>query len=125
MNARSVKILPTRGRYGAHDARWLDEKSELLMGLRDAVPSTQQLHEPVPGTKGIAGDILVPLISAGALTGVVEVLRTWLGRDDGRAIRVRFGDEGDVQEIELSGKALAGDTADLLETKLLSLIGKP
>jgi hypothetical protein len=60
-------------------------------------------REPVAGAKGFLDTIVLPLASAGVLTGTIEMLKAWLGRDRSRSVKVTWSDDGGVQQLELAG----------------------
>lgn len=118
-----LTIEPTGGRFDRADSRWLDEVASLHQELRSVEPTTRTSRHSVPGTKGVVTDIVVPLVSAGALTGIVEALRIWLSRDDGRTLRLQLDGEGRPVELELTGDALSPEVRDSIVASMLASIG--
>ena len=56
------------------------------------------------GTKGIElAAIILALGSAGVFTAAIEVVKSWLQRDDTRSMRVVWTDSGELKEVELKG----------------------
>jgi hypothetical protein len=107
-----LRLEPASGRFNPQDDRWLAQVTGLVTELRDRLrdaagdggvtaPAT-----PQPGTKGAAGAIVLSLASAGTLTAAVELLRSWLGRDRTRSVKVSWTAEGDLQSVELHGDGL-------------------
>jgi hypothetical protein len=98
-----VHLEPSSGRFDMTDDRWLDQVGGLIAELREQVGPVERRRQPVAGAKGALDAIVLPLASAGALTGMVEMLKAWLGRDRSRSVKVKWSAEGKVQELELSG----------------------
>jgi hypothetical protein len=90
-----------------------EELAALSGRLRDALRETDAESIDVPrggdvpaGAKGEAlqwGTLVVTVLSSGALTGVVETTREWIGRQKHGSVRVKLGDD----ELELSSAAPA------------------
>jgi hypothetical protein len=69
--------------------------------------------EPVPGTKGGTTSIVVSVVSAGAFTALVELLRSWLTRDRTRSVKVTFGEGGGgLAGFEMDGDGLDPELLD-------------
>lgn len=76
-----LRLEPLSGRFDVHDDRWLDQVSGLVDELRAEVGDVATRRTPEPGTKGGIDALLIPVVSAGGLTAVVELVRSWLTRD--------------------------------------------
>jgi hypothetical protein len=98
-----LRLEPLSGRFDVHDDRWLDQVSGLVDELRAEVGDVATRRTPGPGTKGGIDALLIPVVSAGGLTAVVELVRSWLTRDRTRSLKVSWSDRGAVDSIELSG----------------------
>ena len=97
-------------RFDAGDDRWLDQVSALVGDLRREVGDVSVAREPILGAKGAVGSIVLSLASAGSLTALVELLKSWLGRDRSRSLKATWSLDGKLQEVELSGNRV-DDTA--------------
>jgi hypothetical protein len=98
-----LRFEPVSGRFDDDDERWLDQVDGLVDELRELAGPVGTERVPVPGTKGGLASIIIPMVSAGGLTAVVELVRSWLGRDRSRSLKVSWSDRGTVESIELSG----------------------
>ena len=98
-----LRLEPLSGRFDMYDERWLDQVGGLVGELRGAVDGVALRRTPQPGTKGAIDSIVIPLVSAGGLTAVVELVRSWLARDRSRSLKVSWSDTGTVESVELSG----------------------
>jgi hypothetical protein len=105
-------LEPRSGRFDPADDRWLDQLGGLVAELRTEVGGVATQRTPEPGAKGGFDSIVVSLVSAGGLTAVVELVRSWLTRDRTRSLKVSWSDSGAVDSIELSGSAIDGAAFD-------------
>jgi hypothetical protein len=88
-----------------------EDVASLSTRLRDALRETDAQSVELPrrgdapaGAKGEAlqwGTLVVTVLSSGALTGVVEATREWIGRQKHGSVRIKVGDD----ELELSSAA--------------------
>jgi hypothetical protein len=95
-------LLPTSGRFDVHDNRWALQIVDLLTGLRRSGVNIRVEGDPAPGQKGSIETIVVALGSAGAFQAMIHILKLWLERDDSRALRVTWDDDGRKHSIVLS-----------------------
>jgi hypothetical protein len=76
---------------------------DLIFYLRD-VPGVRvsTASQPVPGSKGVATDLIIAAGTSGAISALVEVFHLWLRRDKRRALTItqRLGGDGLVTKIE-------------------------
>jgi len=85
-----LRITPQSDFYAAGDERLADEAFELQQAFQRELPETVEAR-PVPGEKGIVTEIVIPLVSSGALTAAVEVFKAWLAkRPTNRKIELEF-----------------------------------
>lgn len=98
-----LRLEPLSGRFDMDDGRWLDQVDGLVGELRDQAGNVATRRTPEAGTKGGVDAIVIPVISAGGLTAVIELARSWLTRDRTRSLKVSWSDRGTVESIELSG----------------------
>jgi hypothetical protein len=101
-----LRLEPTSDRYDAADDRWLDQVAAFVSELRSEVGDVDVQREPVAGAKGFLDTIVLPLASAGAVTGTIEMLKAWLGRDRSRSVKVTWAADGGVQQLELAGNSV-------------------
>lgn len=101
-----LALEPSSGRFEAHDDNWLMQVAALVSDLRSEVGEVTVDRRPKPGSKGTIDSIALSLASAETLTAVVELLRSWLGRDRSRSMKVSWGPGRAVQSVELSGSGL-------------------
>jgi hypothetical protein len=87
--------------YAREDPRAPDEAFELQQSLMRELPD-QVRASPAEGEKGVVTDVLIPLISSGALTAATDVFKTWLSkRPTNRKIDVEFEiDDGHARKRE-------------------------
>jgi hypothetical protein len=98
------RLEPLSGRFDMHDDRWLDQVGGLVGELQAEVDGVAMRRTSEPGAKGGIDAIVIPLVSAGGLTAVIELARSWLARDRTRSLKVSWSaDTGAVESIELSG----------------------
>jgi hypothetical protein len=121
-----LRIEPRSGRFAAHDDRWLDQVGGLVGELRTEVGGVSTQRTAVAGSKGAVDAIVLSLASAGGLTALADLVRSWLTRDATRSLRVSWSDSGAVESIELSGSGI-DDAAfdDLVRSVSQRLAGEP
>lgn len=120
-----VGLEPVSGRFDPQDERWAAQVAGLVAELRRELEGVGTPVEPVPGTKGAATSIVVSLASAGTLTALVELLRSWLTRDRTRSIRVSFGDGGELTGFEMDGDGLDQASLDALLRAVTQRVAGP
>jgi hypothetical protein len=113
-----LRLEPVSGRFDPLDDQWLIQVGEFVVELNHEVGGVERLSQPVPGTKGSAGHILLSLGSAGVLTASVEFFKAWLGRDQTRSLKVTWTADGGLQTVELSGTDLSKDVVDGVQQAL-------
>lgn len=113
-----LSIQPVSGRFDEQDDLWLDQVRAFVVELRDAADDLSMVGETRPGTKGVLGSIVVSLASAGSLAALVELAKSWLGRDRARSLKVSWSADGDIQSLELSGAGLDDAAFDELTQAL-------
>jgi hypothetical protein len=101
-----LRIEPRSGRFVPHDDRWLDQVGGLIGELRTEVGGVSTERTAVPGKKGAIDAIVLSLASAGGLTALTDLVRSWLTRDRTRSLKVSWSDSGAVESIEVSGSEI-------------------
>jgi hypothetical protein len=107
-----LRLEPRSGRFDPSDDRWLDQVGGLVAELRSEVGGVATHRTLEPGTKGGFDSIVVPLVSAGGLTAMIELVRSWLTRDRTRSLKVSWSERGAVDSIEFSGSEIDGTAFD-------------
>jgi hypothetical protein len=74
---------------------------------------------PAPGTRGNLDQLIISLGSAGAFTAFVELIKSWLGRDRGRKLIVKFFENGKPQAIELTGVAADEAVLERIRSRIM------
>jgi len=120
----SILLDPGSARFDPDDERWLQQVNAFVQELRDHTNSVSNRSTTVPNTKGTVESIIMSLGSAGALTASIEFFKAWLGRDKTRNIKVLFGDEGNLQSIELTSTSINDGTFDALTNELVERISR-
>ena len=121
-----LRLEPLSGRFEMDDERWLDQVDGLVGELRAGADKVTTRRTAAPGAKGAIDAIVIPVISAGGLTAVVELVRSWLNRDRTRSLKVSWSDSGSVESIELSGADVeAARFDDLLQAVTRTLPAEP
>jgi Effector Associated Constant Component 1 len=121
-----LRLEPLSGRFDMYDERWLDQVDGLVGELRAGADDVTTRHTAARGTKGAIDAIVVPVISAGGLTAVIELVRSWLNRDRTRSLKVSWSESGSVESIELSGADVeAARFDDLLQAVTRTLPAGP
>lgn len=103
--SENVELIldPGSDRFDATDDRWLDQVTLLVSDLRMQLDDVSIRSTSVPGSKGVLDEIVVPLLTSGAIPAAVGVIAAWLQRDTSRSVRVRLAADGSVEEFEMSG----------------------
>jgi hypothetical protein len=120
-----LRLEPASQRFDATDDRWLDQVASLIVDLRENVGEVDVRRDAVPGAKGALEAIVLPLASAGALTGAVEVLKAWLGRDRSRSVKVTWSGEGELQQLEMSGTKVDDEAFDEVVRSVVAQLAAP
>jgi hypothetical protein len=121
-----LRIEPRSGRFAPHDDRWLDQVGGLVGELRDEVGGLSTQRTAVSGTKGAIDAIVLSIASAGGLTALADLVRSWLTRDRTRSLKVSWSDSGAVESIELSGSDIDDAAFDaLVRSVSRRLAGEP
>ena len=102
MDPVDLELAPGSTRFDPADERWLRQVQDLAQELQKA-GLLQQRSTPEPGTKGALDQLILSLGSGGAFAASVEIVKSWLSRDRGRTLVVKYFENGQTQAIELSG----------------------
>ena len=85
-----LTMRPESDFYGPSDDRLEAEMFELQTAISQEFPDALKA-KPVPGAKGPALDLVMTLVSSGALTALSGVLKTWLSRrPQNRTVNLEF-----------------------------------
>jgi hypothetical protein len=85
-----LTMRPESDFYGPSDDRLEAEMFELQTAISQEFPDVLKA-KPVPGAKGPALDLVMTLMSSGALTALSGVLKTWLSRrPQNRTVNLEF-----------------------------------
>jgi hypothetical protein len=98
-----LAIEPSSDRYDADDDRWRDQVVGLYGDLRRDAGGLRSEGAPGEGEKGGIATTIVELATSGALTAAVEALRTWLGRDRSRKVRLTWSAGGQRESLTVQG----------------------
>ena len=98
-----MRLEPGTERFDPADERWLRQVRDLAQELHRTGVRLQP-SAPEPDTKGTVDQLVVSLGSAGAFTAMVEVVKSWLGRDRSRTLVMTFYKDGQPKAIKLSGR---------------------
>lgn len=120
-----LRLAPTSDRFDLTDDRWLDQVAALLADLREHVGDVDLRRAAVPGAKGALDTIVLPLASAGAFTAAVEVLKSWLGRDRSRSVKVTWSDDGELQQLELGGTKVDDEAFQAVIRSMVAKLATP
>ena len=123
MDQAKLRIEPSSARFDPQDDRWLTQVGQFVGDLNREVGGVSRSIEPVPGTMGGLGDVVISLTSAGVLTSAVEFFRAWVGRDASRSIKVSLAADGRVQAFEFDGKLSQERFDEIVGTLARSLPG--
>jgi hypothetical protein len=113
-----LELEPLSTRFGPHDDRWLDQIAGLTDELRSDVGGIATRRTSATGTKGAASTVVLSLASAGGLSAAAELIRSWVGRDRTRSVKVSWHESGEIQTIELSSSDGNLDAFDGILAKL-------
>lgn len=83
--------------------------------------------ETLIGEKGILVDIntlVVTLASAGVLTAIIQLLKDWVLRAEGRKIKIRTEIGGKIIEFEYSPTAISEEELMAFAEKLMQMLNK-
>ncbi len=92
----------------------------------DSVRWTQSGEAPV-GTKGVPIDIntiIVSLASAGALTAIIQLLKDWALRAEGRKVKIKTQIGDNSIEFEYSPTATSEEELTAFAEKLIQMLNK-
>jgi hypothetical protein len=122
---RKVEIVldPASDRFDPVDDRWMEHVEGLVGDLRDTVDGVERHRKPVAGTKGFVSDIVLPVMSTGAVSASIGVVASWVSRDRGRSVRLTLRVDGSVEEFEMSGSELDEERVDALVASVIAGIG--
>jgi membrane-associated two-gene conflict system component 1 (EACC1) len=117
-------IEPHNDEYGRDDDRWRTQVATLHREQQARV-ETVEGGRLVPGTKGTIDELIVALVSAGAVTSMVECFRAWLGRDKSRRIDVRWDEDGVERYVTFQGDAVDSETVREIARAAAARVGQP
>ena len=85
-----LELVPGEDEWGSRDDRWRADVYELQQELSLAVPDAVRPPEDREGSKGLEwAQVVVELVSAGALTATVAGMKAWLNHGR-RSITARW-----------------------------------
>jgi hypothetical protein len=119
------ELEPSSERFDPLDERWLAQMAQLTADLRREVGTVNRVSKPQPGVKGDLGSIVMALGSAGAFTAAVEVIKAFVARDQGRAVRLSWHQDGRLESLEVSGTGVDDDLMDRVVGALDRASGSP
>jgi Effector Associated Constant Component 1 len=103
-------IEPRSSRYEPTDYRWRRQTGSLYHDLRAEVGGVRVEAEPAPGEKGAVTQLVLELISSGALTAAITTLRAWLERDRTRTLDVEWDDGERRKHFSVSASTMDDET---------------
>lgn len=103
------EVEPGSERFDPLDERWLAQVSQLTAELRRAGGSVTRRPVSQPGQKGDIGPLIMALGSAGVFTAVVETIKAFVARDQGRTVRLSWHQDGRLESLEVGGRDIDGD----------------
>jgi hypothetical protein len=119
-------IEPGSTRFDSNDDTWIDQVVALVDEVRAAGQPASVRRASAPGGKGPVDSIVLSVVSAGGVTSLIELIRSWLTRDRTRSMKVSWSEAGTVESIELSGADLPDDVVDKLAQAVIQhLAGGP
>lgn len=126
MSGQAQLVLePMSGRFDNRDERWSNQVTALLADLRRAVGDVSSTAEPLIGTKGAVGSIVLSVLSASSVTAMIELFKAWLARDRTRSLKVSWSADRELQSVELAGSRLDDAAFDeLLQAVLRQVAGE-
>jgi hypothetical protein len=92
------------------DDRWLDQVGLLVADLSRDVGHVRAERTPEVGSKGLVVAIILALGSAGAFTAMVNILRTWLGRDRARSVTMTWEEGGRKRQVTVQADSIDNTT---------------
>lgn len=96
--------------HSAFQAAW----GELLADLRGThgLRAEERVVAPAadPKRKGWETELIVGLTGTGTVTGLVQALKLWLGRDRRRSVMVTVRSDGQESSYEIAGEMISTDT---------------
>ncbi|MDQ6949938.1 MAG: hypothetical protein M3256_27740 [Actinomycetota bacterium] len=99
-------LEPSTTRFDPWDDGWSEQVGLLLQDLQREVGGVTRRHERVEGAKGGAEVIIMALGSAGAFTAMLEMLRSWLGRDRTRKLNITYTLDDRTETVSIAGDAI-------------------
>jgi hypothetical protein len=97
-------------RLAPDDERISAAERELWRELMEETDAARIEREAVPGSKGFVDSMILSLISSGALTMALGVLRGWLSRDKSRVIQLTRVVDGREETFVLKGSGLSDES---------------
>ncbi|GLY93962.1 hypothetical protein [Actinoplanes sp. NBRC 103695] len=119
-----LSVEPRNDGYDPDDDRWRRQVSGLYSEL-DAVADVERTSRAVPGTRGAVEQVIVALSSAGVFSAAVECLRSWLGRDRGRRVDIRWNEDGVERFVTLTGEGVDVETFREISRAVSRRLGGP
>lgn len=119
-----LSVEPRNDGYDPDDDRWLRQVAGLHSEL-GAVTDLERTSRAVPGTRGAVEQVILALGSAGVFSAAVECLRSWLGRDRGRRIDIRWNDDGVERFVTLTGEGVDVETVREISRAVSRRLGGP
>jgi hypothetical protein len=98
------EIEVTSERFDPVDDRWLGQVALLTADLRREGGVVTRRSVPQPGRKGDVGSLILALGSAGVFTAVIEAIKAFVARDDGRMVKLSWHQDGRLQSLEVGGR---------------------
>lgn len=98
-----------------------------LVSLGATVRRAQGGEAPAD-TKGFSAEIntlIVTLASAGVLTAIIQLLKDWVLRAEGRKVRIKTEIDGNSIELEYPPTAISEEELMALTDKLMQMLNKP
>jgi hypothetical protein len=78
-----------------------------------------------PGQKGDIGPLILTLGSAGVFTAVVDVIKAFVARDQGRTVRLTWHQDGRLESLEVGGRDIDDDVMQRVVGLLERASGSP
>jgi hypothetical protein len=116
-----LTITPVSDFYDKDDPRYSSEAFELQQALVRELPDELEVRAE-PGEKGGLADLIVNIATGGAISGLVEVFKAWLGA---RPVHRRIDLEFEVVEDEgkRTGKLII-DASNVDSKQLAAIAGE-
>jgi hypothetical protein len=119
----TLRVRPDTQEWGREDDdRWRADLAQLEGALRRELPDATLDPGIAPGGRGAAevSDVIVALGSAGALTGMVEVIKAWIGAKPGRRrVKVDIDTGGQTQSVLVEADGLGAQELTSVVTTAL------